>query len=158
MAYYLKIDGINGDVTAKGHENWIHTKTINFNVNRALSHQPGRIADREGTRPSVSELIISKVMDKSSPKIFSDACVGKAKNIQLDACQTGNTLMPYMSYTLSNAVICGYDLNATETEYPTETITISFTKIEMRYTPRDSQGNPDGPIPAAYDLETASAE
>lgn len=161
MANYLKIDRIDGDVTAKGHEKWIAIESIDFEVKRILSTDPGRIADREGTRPAFSEVTFKKKVDRSSPLLFNEACVGKAKKtIQCDICQTGDTLSPYTQFTLYNGIISGYEFNATPNEtdqYPTETITISFDKIEFRYTPYDSENTPQSPIPAGYDLKAATA-
>ena len=168
MTTYMKIDGITGDVTAKGHENWIALQSMNFNVKRTLSATPGRLADREGTRPSISEITITKRMDKTSPHLFIESCTGKSKNVQIDICQSNNNeLTPYASFTLRNAIISGYDVNtdtkniengktSSEHHYPGETITLSFDQIEMKYTPFDEQNNPQSPIPAGYDLKQAT--
>jgi len=167
MTTYMKIDGITGDVTAKGHENWIALQSMNFNVKRTLSATPGRLADREGTRPAISEITLMKRMDKTSPHLFIESCTGKAKNVQIDICQSNNNeLTPYASFTLRNAIISGYDIDTAsvtqqslqpdENHYPAETITLSFDQIEMKYTPFDEQNNPQSPIPAGYDLKQAA--
>ena len=167
MAIYMKIDGIDGDVTAKGHENWIALQSLDFDVKRLLSTDPGRIADREGTRPSISEVTLTKKMDKSSPLIFGEACVGKAKStVKIDICQTDSNLSPYAQLTLNNVIVSGYQLdatnagspnNTTEHPYPVEKATLSFDKIELRYTPYDGQNQAQSPIPAGYDLKQAVA-
>ena len=157
MATYMQIDGIPGDVTAKGHENWISISEIHFGTRRNLSTDPGRIADREGTRPNISEITINKKVDQSSPLLFSESCVGKAKpTVKLDVCQTGSALSPYLQYTLNNAIVSGYQVS-TGGEYPMESVCITFDKIEMKYTPYDEQNQPKSPIPAGYDLKTAAA-
>lgn len=167
MTIYMKVNGIDGDVTAKGHENWISLQSIRFNVKRFLSTDPGRISDREGTRPALSEIIINKKMDKSSPLLFGESCVGKAKSqIQIDICQTDSSLNTYAQFTLNNVIISGYDLNADETvdhshperrHYPLETVSLSFDKIEVRYIPYNSQNQAQSPIPAGYDLKQATS-
>ncbi len=160
MTTYLKIDGIHGDVSANGHEQWIAINTLNFHVKRALSATPGRLADREGTRPAISEIVLTKRMDKSSPHLFIEACSGKAKQVQIDICQSSSSeLTPYASFTLRNAIISGYSINCESTghNYPEESISLSFDQIEMKYTPFDEQNNPQSPIPAGYDLKQASA-
>lgn len=166
MTIYMKIDAINGDVTAKGHENWIALQSINFDVKRLISTDPGRISDREGTRPAISEITVTKKMDKSSPLLFGEACVGKAKSqAQIDVCQTDSSLSAYAQLTLNNVIVSGYRLimdNSLEKEnnnhhYPVEKITLSFDKIELRYTPYNSQNQAESPIPAGYDLKQAVA-
>jgi len=165
MAIYMQINGMNGNVTAKGHEQWIQLKSIDFNVQRNLSSEPGRLADRESTRPTVSQFTITKKMDQTTPLLFSESCVGQAKpEIKIDICQSGSQLTPYMQYTLSNVIVSGYQVGTPETtpdqagsEYPVETVTLSFDKIEMKYTPFDEQNKPQSPIPAGYDLKQATA-
>jgi len=166
MAIYMKIKGIDGDVTAQGHENWIALKSLDFDVKRIISTDPGRIADREGTRPSLSEINLTKKTDKSSPLLFSEACVGKAKSeVKIHICQTGNSLSPYLELTLNNVIVSSYyfDCNEFNTDdkkhsnYPVETVTLSYDKIEVRYTPYDSKNQAQSPIPAGYDLKQAVA-
>ena len=156
----MKIDDIEGDITAKGHESWIQILSFDFNIKRMLSLQPGRSADREGSRPTISEITLSKYLDQSSPILFSESCVGKAKSqIQLDICQTDDGTKAYTELTLYHAIISSYKLNANEQSgsiYPDETISISFDKIELRYTPYDNNNQAQSPITAAYDLASAS--
>ncbi len=95
MAVYMQIQGIDGDVTSKGHQKWIQLDSVEFNVKRTLSQEPGRMVDREGTRPAVSEISVQKTMDKTSPIIFTEACVGKAKGeIKIHLCTTSDSLTP----------------------------------------------------------------
>lgn len=163
MAIYLQITGIEGDVTAKNHQNWIAINSVDFAIKRLLSTDPGRISDREGSRPTLSEITINKRMDKSSPHLFSESCVGKAKSeVKIHICQTSANLSPYAEITLNNVIISSYRF-ATNTDdtahkpYPEEIITLNYDKIEIRYTPYDEQNQAQSPIPAGYDLKQAAA-
>ena len=158
MAIYMKLENIEGDVTAAGHEKWVQLEKLQFSTKRSLTAEPGRIADREATRPSISEFLIEKRMDKSTPLLFSESCVGKAKSeLKIEICQTGTNLIPYMQYTLYNVIISAYQVNALYNEYPSESINLSFDRIEMRYTPFDEKNQAESPIPAGYDLKKAIA-
>ncbi len=163
MTAYMQIEGVDGDVTAKGHEKKIAINGFQFGVRRTLSTDPGRITDRESTRPSLSEVTITKRMDKSSPLLFGESCVGKAKpQIKIQLCQTDSSLNPYAEITLSNAIVSQYYIDSSHSShddhaYPQETIGLSFDKIEVRYTPYDNQNQPQSPIPAGYDLKQAVA-
>lgn len=164
MALYLYIPNKPGNVTAKGHEKWISIQTLKFNVKRYIATEPGRVNDRESTRPTISEIILSKKMDQSSPLLFSDACVGQSiEEIKIDVCQSGNQLIPYMQYLFYNVIISYYavDFNhdprpSLMAQYPVEKISLSLDKIEMKYTPFDEQHKPQSPIPAGYDLRQAT--
>ena len=158
MSAFMKIEGIEGDVTAKGHENWIQIDKIELHIERTLSAEPGRISDRERTRPTLSEITIHKKMDRTSPLLFSESCVGKAKEeLLIDICQTNNTLSAYMQYNLSNVIVSYYQVNHENNHQPIETIRLSYDRIEMKYTPYDDQNKPCSPIPAGYDLKTTES-
>jgi len=155
----MKIDGIEGHVTAKGHEKWIELDSANFNVSRAINTKPGNVTDRESTKPALSEVSITKIMDKTSPHIFSEACIGKAKSkVEIHFCQTGENVSPYMEYTLHNVLFSNYGVQAVTKEnktIPAEVANLNFDKIEMKYTPYDEKHGAQSPIPAGYDLNTA---
>lgn len=156
MAVYMQIDGIQGDVTTDGYKNWIEIETLNWGVSRDIA---AKKVDREASRPVITELTITKLMDKASPYIFSAACVDKAKKIvKIHFCQTGDKISPYMEITLSNALISNYTMQAISKAGKTEAsevVAVNFDKIEMKYTPYDEKHNPQAPIPVAYDLAAA---
>jgi type VI secretion system secreted protein Hcp len=163
MALYLYIPNKPGNVTAKGHEGWISIYGLTFNVKRYIATEPGRVNDRESTRPTISEILLFKRMDQSSPLIFSDACVGQSINeVKIDACQSGNQLIAYMQYLFFNVIISSYEVTFEQkspsllhTEYPVEKFSFSFDKLEMKYIPFDEKHNPQSPIPTGYDLREA---
>lgn len=159
MPIYIKVDGIDGNITAKGHEKWIEVSAFSFGVSRNISTKPGAVSDRESTKPSISEIEIIKNIDKTSPNFFSEACVGKVKNVNIDVCQTGDTIAAYMQYSLTNVIVSSYSVNITsaadERLSPCEKIKLNFDKIEMKFTPYDEKHNPGSPIPAGYDLVSA---
>jgi type VI secretion system secreted protein Hcp len=158
----MKINDIEGNVSAKNYEKWIELNSIQWEIKRNINTKPGKVADRESSRPAVSEFTISKNMDKTTPALFTEACVGKAKNqVEIHLCQTGDNISPYMQYTLNNVIISNYFISYEETIehanviYPQEIITLNFDKIEMKYIPYDEQHKAQSPIPAGYDLNTA---
>ncbi len=158
MTIYMRIKGIEGDVTAKNHEKWIQLDSLSFHVKRGISVQPGRSVDKEGSKPALSELTLSKVLDQTSPLLFSESCIGKAKDsVVIHLCTTSDTLSTYMEYTLSHVIVSGYSLNHRDESSPIETLNLSFDKIEMKYTPYGRDHQPKSPVPAGYDLTQACA-
>lgn len=157
MAIYLKIDKFDGHVTAKGYEKWIEIETFHHSVERNISTRPGNVADREATKPSFSELMVTKKLDKTSPKLFEQACVGKAlPKVEIHLCLTGpDKISPYTQYTLQNVIISRYETlgeQGCERGAPSEQLYLNFDKIEVKYIPYDAQHNAGSPIPAGYDL------
>jgi len=151
MAIYLNMDGLEGDVTAAGHEGWIECASLQWGVGRGITTPTGSSQERESAAPSVSEVSIVKIMDKCTPKLFEQACVGTAKLVKIDLVQTGAQLDTYMAYELENTLISGYSVS-TAGDRPSESLSLNFTKLVMKYTPYDNENNPGSPIPAGYDV------
>ena len=151
MAIYLQVEGIEGDVTAEGHEGWIECESLDWGVQRAIHTPTGRAEGRESAAPSVSEITINKLVDKASPNLFADACVGRERGVKIDFVRIGEAMQTYLEYELSNSLISGYSVSA-DGERPTESVSFNFTRIEMKYTPYDAAHRAQSPIVAGYDI------
>ena len=92
MAIYMKYGGIQGDVTESQHANWIELNSLQFGVGRGVSSATGSTEDREASAPSVSEITITKDLDKSSIKLLTEAYQGTgngdAASVQIDFTRT----------------------------------------------------------------------
>ena len=156
MAIYLKIEGIDGDVTARGYEQWINCSSLQWGCGRAISTITGSTKDRESSVPTISEVTVTKSMDESSPRIFQEVCSGRAQETKLHLVQTGpEQPETYMEYILTESLISGYSVNSGG-ETPSESVSMNFTKMEMKYTPWGADHTPGSPIPASYDITKAS--
>ncbi|MDH5545249.1 MAG: type VI secretion system tube protein Hcp [Gammaproteobacteria bacterium] len=152
MAIYLQYEGIEGTVSSKGHEGWIQLDSMQFGCGRAISTSIGGTADREATKPSISEISVTKLLDKSSPLLFNEATVGKAKKATIHLCKTGTSeIETYMSYELDDCMISGYSMS-TGGDRPNESLSLNFAKIVTKYTPFNEKGDAGSPIPAGYNL------
>jgi type VI secretion system secreted protein Hcp len=170
MGIYLQIDGIQGPVTAKGLEGFIQAESFTSNIQRKLATQAGAVSNRETSKPVFSEITLTKIVDKTTPLLFTEATVGASKsNAVVKFISAGSNLNEYLTITLGNVMISSQTLDTTDrnvsddgennrSDRPTESITLNFTKIEVKYTPYDNQNNVGSPIPAGYDLETAQAQ
>jgi type VI secretion system secreted protein Hcp len=166
---YMKLEGIEGNVTSKGHQHWIELDSISFHTQRALNTHSGRVANRETSLPQLSDFTVSKLMDKTSPLIFNEAVVGRAMpEVIIHLVTTNNMANPYMEYRLYNVIVRSYEVlseSASEDKnkavraigYPMEVFCLNFDKIEMKFTPFDENHKPQSPIPSGYDLKEAIA-
>lgn len=154
MAIYVKYDGITGEATQSDHTNWIDVQSISWGVGRAIATVAGSTANRESSEPNVSEVSLVKQYDSSSPKLFTEACTGNAgKTVQIDITTTGNPSVVFCTYTLSNALISSYSVSS-EGDRPLESISISFTKLEFKFTPYDDTNAAGTPVTVSYDMAT----
>ena len=152
MSIYMKVEGIDGTVTAQGHEKWIECGSFQFGVGRAISNTIGGTSDREASRPSISEISVTKEMDKSSPLLFNEATVGKAKKVEIHMCKTGTSAIEtYQEYILEDCMVSGYSVSSGG-DRPSESLSLSFAKITTKYIPFNEKGDAGSPVPAGYDL------
>ena len=75
-----------------------------------VSMEPGNLANREATRPSISEVTISKTADNSVTDFFRESVVGSAgKTAKFKFVQTGaDKVVEYMNIDLFDTIISGY--------------------------------------------------
>ncbi|MDE1566879.1 Hcp family type VI secretion system effector [Aquabacter sp. P-9] len=157
MAIYLNYDGIQGEATHQDHQKWIDVLSLSWGVGRAIATPSGSTNNREASEPSVSEVSIVKMFDASSPKLFTEACTGNAgKVVKIDLVSTGSPGVTYVTYTLTNALISSYSVS-TSGDRPTESVSISFTKLEFKFTPYGDDNKAGTPVTVSYDLATTKS-
>ena len=111
MPIYMRITKkgqpvLTGDVTEKGHEKWIELLSVQMGQFKSIA--------------TVSEIVITKSMDSASMALWNQSLYGEGLTIQIDLVKSGE---PYLTYTLQNALISGYQPG------PTESLTLNFTKM-----------------------------
>ena len=157
MAIYLEYEGIKGNVTADGYKDHIAVDSVQFGVGRGISMEPGNLSNREATRPSVSEVTLSKKADNSVTAIFKEAVTGSnGKKVVIKFVRTGaDKVQQFMDYTLENCLVSGYSMSATSEGEPMESISLSFSKIMINYNDHDATNKSASPQRVGYDLQTA---
>ena len=157
MAIYLKYDGIDGDATHEDHKKWISVESLNWGVGRAISTPVGSAKNREASEPSVAEVTISKQMDTSSVYLFQESCTGQAgKKVDIHLVSTGSPGATYVEYTLTDTLVSGYSVSSGG-DRPTESVTLNFTKVEMKYVPLEANNEAGSPVTKGYDLVSTKA-
>lgn len=152
MAIFMQIEGIDGTVTAKGHEKWIDCSSMQWGVGRAISNSVGTMDDREASKPSISEISITKQMDLSSTALFTEATIGKGKKVVIHLCKTGSDeIETYQEYELEDCMVSGYSVSSGG-DRPQESISLSFSKILCTYTPFTPDGKAGSPNKSGYDV------
>ncbi|MBI3897376.1 MAG: type VI secretion system tube protein Hcp [Gammaproteobacteria bacterium] len=158
MSIFLRIDGITGEASDKNHKGWIDIVDFKWGTRRGITSATSTRGDRESGNAAITDLEFTKLMDIASPKLFLEACCGTGKDITLELTKTGQGqgADTYMAYTLKKALISHYGVggNAQDITRPMETLTISFTSIETRYTPYDDNGKVTAPMSVGFDTAT----
>ena len=158
MSIFVNYEGIKGESSDSGHKGWMDVDAISWGVGRQITSSSSTQGDRESSNAVISDLQITRYMDKSTPKIFIESCCGTGKEVKIHLSKTGtgSGADVYMEYTLKNALISNYQVAAgsQNSDRPKETITISFVDVEVKYTPYDEDGNAEAAIAVGFDTAT----
>ena len=157
MAIYMKYDGIDGDATHEEHDKWITVESLNWGVGRAISTAVGSTMNREASEPSVAEVSISKQMDTSSVYLFQESCTGQVgKEVKIHLVSTGSPGQTYLEYILQDTLVSGYSVSSGG-DRPSESVTLNFNKVMMKYIPLASNNESGSPVTKGYDLALTKA-
>jgi type VI secretion system secreted protein Hcp len=134
MAIYLKYGGIDGPVTTEGFQKWIECNSFQWGVGRAIGTGARGSLSREHSEPTISEITITKLTDKSTPKLFLEALAGKLDTkVQIKFTTTvKNQVETFLTYDLENTGPSHYSMGSGG-DMPTETLTLNFTKIQLTF-------------------------
>lgn len=158
MSVFVKYEGIKGESSDSGHEGWMDVESISWGVGRQINSNSSTQGDRESSNAVISDLQVTRFMDSATPKVFIESCCGTGKEVKIHLTKTGKGSGSdvFMEYTLKNALISNYTVSAhtQENNRPTETITISFVDVEVKYTPYDEDGNAEAAIAVGFDTAT----
>ncbi len=124
---------IKGNVTEKGHTDWVEVNSFQWGVGRGIGSPVGRAANREASAPSISEITVTKSMDKASFAFLQEALKGVGLEATIHFCTTDKgSLRTYAEYKLTNCMISGYSTSSGG-DRPSESLSINFTKIEFMF-------------------------
>lgn len=156
MPIFMHYEGIDGNVTAKGFEKWIEVNSFQFGAGRGISTPTGGAENREASAASVSEVTVSRAMDKASPKLFEAGLIGDAgKTVKIVMTRTGKELKELCIYKFENTLVSGYSVSSGG-DTPTESLSLNFTKFEYSYTGADTTGADATKMKVGYDIGKAT--
>ncbi|OZG71766.1 hemolysin-coregulated protein [Hahella sp. CCB-MM4] len=157
MAIYMNYNQLNvkGNVTAEGYKDWIRLDSFSFGTGRHITMEAGHMSNREATRPSLSTVDVSKLMDKASSGLFKESLTGDSGvKVVIDVVRTAaDKIEKYVSYELEDVIISSYSVSASHESAPSEAISMSYSKITMSYTAADRANKGASPERVGYDLE-----
>ena len=147
MPIYLKIDGIDGDVTVKGREKWIEVLSFSWGMTNtgAGAHGGGGGAGKV----VMQDFHFVHNVDKASPKLLGAVCDGRhfqSATLAVadsgdpsggDANRDSDFLLAKMEDVLISGVRPGG--NAATDDRPMEEVSFNFAKISAHYRALDGE-------------------
>ncbi|WP_144299538.1 Hcp family type VI secretion system effector [Elioraea rosea] len=156
MPIFMKFAGIDGSATSKGYEGWIQVESISLGVGRGITTFTGGAANREASAPSVSDVVVTKLMDRASPKLFEEGLVGSdGKLVTIVVTRTGKELRPFCLFTFFNTLVSGYSVSSSG-DTPDESLSLNFTRMEYSFTGSETTGKDASQMKVGFDIATAT--
>jgi type VI secretion system secreted protein Hcp len=159
MAIYLAWDdgSITGDVADSAFTGWIELGSFQWGVGRGITAAASSPSDREGTTPSVSEIVVTKMQDSSSGNLMRASTAsppvnqGKLVHIVFASSGSGAASEAYIKFDLENTLVSGWSMSSGG-DRPSESVTLNFTKVTMTVTPSGATTTSSAPDTPFYDL------
>jgi type VI secretion system secreted protein Hcp len=123
MPLYMNYEGIFGPVTKEPYKGWIELQSVQFGRTK-------RTPLPLGVEVSITEIIVSKMTDSSSTRLFNEALQGEGKKVIIDFVKDDGS-GAYLRLELEKTLISAYSASSSgnESQSQLETLTLSFTKI-----------------------------
>lgn len=155
MACYLKIDTIKGNVTTKGFEGCIAVHGVSHTGQRAFRHRVGTAHTEMGI-PELSYLSFHKSTDEASAQLWQYFVSGKSiPEVTFTRCHLNSGQAEWQSkISLQNVFVTSIQEDAHDVA-GSETIELSYRKIERSYRSQNTSGSWQTPKHTSYNLETA---
>ncbi len=155
---FLKVDGppIAGDSTDVTHKGWIDVLSFSWGMSPGATGAlaTGMAARGVAGAARPSSLEIRKWFDKASPALRNAAVTGaRMKTVVLEVIHP--TKHELYQITMSEVLVSNVSMSSGG-DRPTESLTFTYGKLEVRYQPAKADGSLDTlrPVPAGWDLVT----
>ena len=124
-AIFLAMPNIQGDAIGPAHKNEI----------KLLSVSLGGAGGSSAKKVKVGEIVITKHVDKSSPKLFEATATGKnfQKATISFAKKSNGKLVDYLKFKLTGVIVSSDKTANSSDPKPTEHVTLQFTKVSVEY-------------------------
>ena len=158
MAVYMKYGDIKGSVTDDKYKDLVELLSIDFGNGRGVAMKTGGSGEREATKPSFSEIRLTKKLDKSSTAFFQESVSGKGdKKCTFYFVKTEeDSTECYLEVEIEGAMISSWNI-ASGGDNPTVAMTIAYTKLQQKNMERDAANKSGKPQAVMYDLAAAKS-
>ena len=154
---FVKIDGIPGESSDDKHKGWIEITSFNHGVSQPASSTASSSGGATSERVNFGAFGISKLIDKSSPKLFEACCTGRhIKEVIIEICRAGGDKQRYLEIKMEQVLISSYSVGGTESgksEFPSENLSFAPAVYRVTYSQQQrSDGTLGGSVAAGWDL------
>jgi type VI secretion system secreted protein Hcp len=154
---YIQIKDAPGESTDDKHKDWIEISSYSHHIHQPASATASSAGGATAERVEHGTFDFVHLLDKATPKLFEFCCTGKhLPEVAIELCRAGGDKFKYMEIKLSAVIVSTISTNASsrgDSNFPTETISLSYGKIEATYfQQKRADGSGGGQVRAGWDL------
>lgn len=158
MAYdaFIKLDGIKGEATADKFQGAIDIYSFSWGASNPVSHQGSGFG---AGKVSVSSFNIMKKTDSASAPLFNACCTGThIPKASVHLRKAGGKQNEFLLYNFGDVMVESIQWSGSSggDDTPTESVSLAFHKVEIKYMPQDDKGGAGGGIVASWDLKAVT--
>ncbi len=148
---YMAIDGLKGESTDSEHKDWIEVLSFSHSITQPASATS--IAGGTSTRSQHQPYSITKHVDMASPKLYQMCCSGThVREVTIHFMRPASSKrVKYMEVKLQEVLI-SHVAPSGGTEFPSETIGLTYGAIKWTYTQQRSDGSQGGNTTGGWNL------
>ena len=154
IEYFLKIDSVPGESRDAHHPDEIEVTSFSWGEATSGSLVGGGGAGG-GTagKIHVQDFHFSAVTNKASPKLMVLCANGKhLKTAVLTARRGGGGQQEFLKLTFTDVTISSYNISGTESNVPTDQVSLNFSKVQIDYKPQNANGSLGAAVHGGWDV------
>jgi type VI secretion system secreted protein Hcp len=156
---FLKIDGVNGEATRKGFEKQMEIQSFSWGASNPSTVGAG--TGGGAGKVSVSSFNVMKKTDAASPLLFQACCTGQhyPKAVVTLNKAGGKAAVDFIKYEFEQVYVDSVQWSGASggDDTPTESVSFSFGKVAVTYTPQNADGSKGSPAVGSWDLTAVSS-
>jgi type VI secretion system secreted protein Hcp len=156
--YFLKIDGIPGESTDAKHKDEIDVLSWSWGETEPTPATVGAGAGAGKGKVQMTDLHVTATLSKASPQLLLACASGKhAKSAVLTGRRGGAASAEFLTFSLTDVLVGSYQTGGTSAEAPVDSISLSFSKIEVIHTQQSAKGGPGATTRVGWDRKANKA-
>ena len=149
---HLQIEGVEGEAQDSGHEGWIDVLSWGWGLNQSGTMHTG--GGGGAGKVQVSDLSVTKSVDKASPTLMLKCCKGEhIPSAELHLTEAGGDQQTYMKIKLKKVLVASVSPGGSGTDdKPVETLSLNFEEVAVDYSPQKEDGSLDAAVTMNWNI------
>jgi type VI secretion system secreted protein Hcp len=148
---FLKLDGITGEATQKGHKDEIEVLSFSWGVSHAAPAVLHGGRGRAG-RAQPSDISFMMTTSKASPSLMLACATGKHLKQGIFVLEkAGETPFAFYKVTLTDVLVSSFQASGGG-EVPVESVSLAFRALQFEEIQQSPKGTPGATVQAAFDF------